>query len=155
VHQQGISRRRLRQRAGKDKPIYTQLRRVSGFTSQEIRAYATQNIEPGARVASDGLACFAAVAEAGIEHRAVVTGGGRPTLSEFKWVNTGLGNIKSAITGTCRSCSKQHAARYLAAYEYRFNRRFELAKMVQRLAAAATQTAPHSRKTIIAAEMSG
>jgi ribosomal protein L37AE/L43A/transposase-like protein len=139
----------------KDKPIYTQLRRVSGFTSQEIRAYATQNIEPGARVASDGLACFAAVAEAGMEHRAVVTGGGRPTLSEFKWVNTGLGNIKSAITGTCRSCSKQHAARYLASYEYRFNRRFELAKMVQRLAAVATQTAPHSRKTIIAAEMSG
>lgn len=139
----------------KDKPVYTQLRRVSGFTSQEIRTYAAQNIEPGAHVASDGLACFAAVAEAGMKHRAVITGGGRPALSEFKWVNTGLGNIKSAITGTCRSCSKRHAPRYLAAYEYRFNRRFELHTMVERLAVVATQTAPQTRKTIIAAEVSG
>ena len=76
-------------------------------------------------------------------------------MSEFKWVNTGLGNIKSAITGTCRSCSKQHAARYLAAYECRFDRRFELGKMVERLAAVATQTAPQTYKTIIAAEVSG
>lgn len=139
----------------KDKPVYTQLRRVSGFTSQEIKTYAAQNIETDARIASDGLACFAAVTEVGMKHRAVVTGGGRPALSEFKWVNTGLGNIKSAITGTCRSLRPQHAARYLAAYEYRFNRRFELNKMVERLATVATQTAPHTRKTIITAEMSG
>ncbi len=119
----------------RDKPVYTQLRRVSDFTSQTIRTYAAENIEHGARVASDGLACFAAVTQAGMKHRPTVTGGGRPTLSEFKWVNTGLGNIKSAMTGTCRSCSKKHAARYLAAYEYRFNRRFELGKMVEQLAA--------------------
>lgn len=139
----------------KDKPVYTQLRRVSGFTSQEIKTYAAQNIEPGAHVVSDGLACFAAVAAAGMKHRPAITGSGRPDEPEFKWVNTGLGNIKSAMTGTCRSCRKQHAARYLPAYEYRFNRRFELDKMVERLAAVAAQTAPQTRKTIIAAEMSG
>jgi ribosomal protein L37AE/L43A len=139
----------------KDKPVYTQLRRVSGFTSLEIRTYAAENIEPGTRVASDGLACFAAVAEAGIKHRPVVTGGGRPVVSEFKWVNTGLGNIKSAITGTCRSCRPQHAARYLAAYEYRFNRRFDLDKMVERLAAVAAKTTPQPRQTFKLAEMSG
>jgi ribosomal protein L37AE/L43A len=139
----------------KDKPVYTQLRRVSGFTSQEIKTYAAQNIEPGTHVASDGLACFAAVAEAGMKHRAVITGSGRPILSEFKWINTGLGNIKSAITGTCRSCRPQHAARYLAAYEYRFNRRFELDKMVERLATVAAKTAPQPRRTFKLAEMSG
>lgn len=75
-------------------------------------------------------------------HRPIVTGGGRPDEAEFKWVNTGLGNIKSAIAGTCRAVRPRHAARYLAAYEYRFNRRFELDKMVERLAAAAAKTAP-------------
>jgi hypothetical protein len=90
-----------------------------------------------------------------MKHRAVVTGGGRPALSEFKWINTGLGNIKSAITGTCRSCRPKHAARYLAAYEYRFNRRFELDRMVERLATVAAQTAPQPRQTFVAAEMSG
>jgi hypothetical protein len=138
-----------------DKPIYTQLRRVSGFTSAAIRSYATANIAPGSRVISDGLACFAAVTEAGVKHRAIVTGGGRPTVPEFKWVNTGLGNIKSAITGTCRSCSPQHADRYLAVYEYRFNRRFQLDRMVERLARCTMQTAPSPYKAIVAAEMSG
>ena len=137
------------------KPVYTQLRRVSCFTSQEIKTYAAANIQPGTHVTTDGLACFAAVTGAGMTHRPIVTGSGRPDAPEFKWVNTGLGNIKSAITGTCRSCRPQHAARYLAAYEYRFNRRFDLGKMVERLAAVAAKTPPYPRQTIPVAEMSG
>ena len=138
-----------------DKPIYTQLRRVASFTSEDIKAYAAASIEANARVATDGLSCFAAVASAGMNHRPAVTGGGRPDEPEFKWVNTGLGNIKSAITGTCRAIRPRHAARYLAAYEYRFNRRFELDKMVERLAAVAAKTAPQPRSIIASAEMSG
>jgi ribosomal protein L37AE/L43A len=138
-----------------NKPVYTQLRRVSGFTSAAIKSYAAANIASGSRVTSDGLACFAAVTEAGMKHRAIVTGSGRPTAPEFKWVNTGLGNIKSAITGTCRSCSPQHADRYLAAYEYRFNRRFQLDKMLKRLTAAAMQTAPTPYRAIVPAVTSG
>jgi hypothetical protein len=38
-----------------------------------------------------------------MKHIPIVTGGGRPTHPFFKWVNTGLGNLKSAIAGTCRS----------------------------------------------------
>ena len=138
-----------------DKPIYTQLRRVAGFTNTEIKAYAAANIEAGSHVATDGLACFAALTSAGMMHRPIVTGGGRPDEPEFKWVNTGLGNIKSAIAGTCRAIRPGHAARYLAAYEYRFNRRFELDKMVERLAAAAAKTAPQPHSIISPAEMSG
>lgn len=74
---------------------------------------------------------------------------------EFKWVNTGLGNIKSTITGTCRSCSTRHADRYLTAYEYRFNRRFRRASMAERLAVAAMQTAPTPYRTITPDEVSG
>jgi hypothetical protein len=40
----------------------------------------------------------------------------------FKWVNTTLGNIKSAITGTYRTIRDKHVPRYLAEFEYRFNR---------------------------------
>ena len=37
-------------------------------------------------------------------HRAIRTGSGRQAarMAPFKWVNTTLGNIKSAITGTYR-----------------------------------------------------
>ena len=138
-----------------DKPVYTQLRRVAGFTSQAVKTYAAANIEAGARVTTDGLACFAAVTAAGMKHQPIITGGGRPDEPEFKWVNTTLGNIKRAITGTCRAVRPRHSARYLAAYEYRFNRRFELDRMVQRLAAVAADTAPHPRSVIATAEMPG
>ncbi len=32
-------------------------------------------------------------------------------------MNTGFGNVKSAITGTCRSCDPHHVTSYLAGYE--------------------------------------
>jgi hypothetical protein len=75
----------------------------------------------------------------GCRHEAlpIGTGGGRPTHPFLKWVNIGLGNLKSAIVGTCRSFDEQHADRYLAAYEWRFNRRFDLAQNLERLARVA------------------
>ena len=78
-----------------DKPIYTQLRCVAGFTNSEIKAYAAASIEAGSPVATDGLACFAALTSAGMMHRPIVTGGGRPDEPEFKWVNTGLGTSRA------------------------------------------------------------
>ena len=98
-----------------------QLRRVPGFTQAALTDYAKANLEPGLWVISDGLDCFTGVKEAGMKHLAFVTGGGRPTHPYFTWANIGLGNIKSAIVGTCRSFDSQHADRYLAAYEWRFN----------------------------------
>lgn len=65
-------------------------------------------------------------------------------------LNTGLGNVKSAITGTLRSCDPQHAPRYLAAFEWRYNRRFDLKDNLCRLARAAATIPPQPRKAIIA-----
>jgi hypothetical protein len=143
----------------KGKPVYAQLRRVAGFTKEAIKDYAASNIVRGSRVASDGLGCFLGLKEAGMRHLPIVTDSGRPKNPLFKWVNTGLGNIKSAITGTCRSLDTQHANRYLAAYEWRFNRRFELDKNVERLARAAMLSAPLPYRAIALvrtrAEMTG
>jgi ribosomal protein L37AE/L43A len=132
------------------KPIHMQLRRVRGFTQDAIAAYAAANIEPGSWIVSDGLNCFPGVKKAGMKHLPVVTGGGRPEHPFFKWVNIGLGNLKSAIVGTCRSFDEQHADRYLAAYEWRFNRRFDLAQNLERLARVALQTLPKPYRSITA-----
>jgi transposase-like protein len=141
------------------KPTYMHLRPVAGFTKEALKAYGESSIAPGALVVSDGLSCFEGLGQAGHMHIAVVTGGGRPKDQRFKWLNIALGNIKSAITGTCRSCDDRHSARYLAAYEWRFNRRFDLAKNVERLARAGARAKPRPRQEIAAvrtrAEMSG
>ena len=141
------------------KPIHTQLRRVPGFTQDAIESYAAASIEPGSWVISDGLGCFLGVKAAGMKHLPIVTGGGRPEHPFFKWVNIGLGNIKSAIVGTCRSFDGQHTERYLAAFEWRYNRRFDLDKNIERLARVAVRTQPRPYRSIAAvrpaAEMTG
>jgi hypothetical protein len=130
------------------KPTYTQMRCVASFNKAEIRAYAQAGLERGTRVLSDGFSSFEVVRELGMEHLAIKSGGGRPGDARFKWVNTGLGNVKSAITGTVRSCSRFHAQRYLAAYEYRFNRRLDLPKMIERLATVGARTSPKPYRTL-------
>ena len=130
----------------KGKPMHAQLRVVDGFTKEAIRDWARASIRPGSHVLSDGLGCFNGIDEAGIAHTPIVTGGGRPKDPQFLWVNITLGNVKSAVTGTCRSLDERHAPRYLAAYEWRYNRRFDLAENLGRLArvAVATKPAPYA-----------
>lgn len=142
------------------RPIYTHMRPVAAFTKEAIKTYAIRSIEPGSRVLSDGLGCFNGIDEAGLKHVVKVTGGGRPDDADFKWVNTGLGNVKSAITGTLRSCDTQHVPRYLVAFEWRYDRRFDLKENLGRLARAAAKIPPQPRKSIttiqsVPAETSG
>jgi hypothetical protein len=63
----------------------------------------------------------------------------------FKWVNTTLGSIKSAVTGTYRTIRDKHVPRYLAEFEYRFNRRYDLAAMMP--ASAMSQSEPRQCHT--------
>ena len=74
----------------------------------------------------------------------MATGGGKRAAgwSPFKWVNTTLGNVKAAIVGTYRQLSPAHAARYLASFAWRFNRRFQLETMLPRFLHSAAHTSP-------------
>jgi len=117
-------------------PVRLKLRKVAGFTKHAIAGFAKRSLEPSCLVLSDGLACFRQVTTAGCTHQPSKTGGGLAAVRNpaFKWVNTALSNIKAAITGTYRAISQKHVPRYLAEFEYRFNRRYDLAAMIPRLA---------------------
>ena len=64
-------------------------------------------------------------------------------MAPFKWVNTTLGNIKSAITGTYRNLGPDHAQRYLASFAWRYNRRYQLNTMIPRFVHSAARTQTH------------
>jgi transposase-like protein len=106
----------------------------------------------GSNVVSDGLSCWPAVEKAGCDHFPMVTGSGRQAArwAPFRWVNTVLGNIKTAITGTYHHVSSKHAQSYLTSFAYRFNRRYQLDSIVERLAWAAAHTTPQPYRVIIA-----
>ena len=125
-----------------------------GFRRAEIASLAQRNFHPASTVVSDGLRCFAGVGKAGCVHQPIITGSGRRAAltPAFKWVNTTLGNIKSAIAGTYRAIRDKHVPRYLAEFEYRFNRRYDLAAMIPRLGYVALRTPPMPYRLLKLAE---
>ena len=60
-------------------------------------------------------------------------------------VNTILGNVKRSLDGTYHHFEAHYATRYLAEFQYRFNRRYDLAAMLQRLLQAAATALPLPR----------
>ncbi len=126
------------------KPDRIVLRRVGRFSKTAIARFAGATLDAGVHAISDGLRCFSAVTTAGCAHTKVKTGSGPKSAKNprFKWVNTVLGNIKAAMVGTYRAVRAKHVPRYLAEFEYRFNRRYRLETMIDRLAYVSMRTPP-------------
>ena len=131
-------------------PMYLKLSLVSGFTLNAIGKWARANLAPGTVVTSDGLGCFAAVTDAKCVHVPLVAGGLKPRdLPEFKWVNTVLGNLKTTLAGTFHSLKyRKYAGHYLAAFAYRFNRRFDLRGLVARLIVDVARCTPAKESVV-------
>lgn len=138
-----------------DRPLRIRLTPVPGFTLKAIAAWAKDHLSPESAVFSDGLACFGAVTEAGCSHHPTVMAGRKPKdVPEFQWINTILGNLKTSLSGCYHSFDfRKYAVRYLAAFCYRFNRRFDLRAMHQRLLTAAVCSAPQPLRSIRLADV--
>ena len=134
------------------KPRRLKLTVVKGSRKKEVEKLAKRDFAPGSNVVSDGLSCWPAVEGAGCAHFPMVTGSGKRAASwaPSRWVNTTLGNIKTAIAGTYHHVSAKHAQSYLTSFAYRFNRRFQLDSIVERLAWAAAHAAPQPYRIVIA-----
>lgn len=117
---------------------------VPNFRKKTIKDWAERTLAHGAKAFSDGLACFRGIADAGCVHLPTVTGGGAESMNieQFKWVNIMLGNVKNSLRGAYHKLDSKHLPRYLAEFNYRFNRRFDLGSMVERLGRIAARTAP-------------
>lgn len=129
---------------------------IQPFTKEAVAAFASQHLSPKCEVISDGLWCFEAVKSVGATHQRTVTGGGVHSVSlpQFKAVNTVLSNLKTAISGTYHAFDfKKYGHRYLAEAQYRFNRRFDLSVILERLLRAAASTPRQPERIIRLAEL--
>ncbi len=135
-------------------PDRIKLTPVPGFTTDTIIEWSKSHLSPGCTVLSDGLACFGGVSAAGCLHIPIVVGGRKPDeLPEFRWVNTVLGNVKTSLSGAYHAFDfGKYAGRYLAAIAYRFNRRFHLKTLPDRLLVAAVATGPRPEAWLRLAE---
>ncbi|KAB2889614.1 MAG: IS1595 family transposase [Desulfobulbaceae bacterium] len=126
----------------KKHPLYLKLSHFSGFTLNEISAWSAKHLRPESHVISDVLNCFPAVTQNQCQHEPIVTsvGGKYADRKVFQWLNTVIGNVKNSMHGTHHAISSRHLPRYLAEFCYRFNRRFQLHTMVDRLTYVALRT---------------
>ncbi len=106
------------------------------FSSEAIATLASENLATGCAVLSDGLACFFSVTTAGCSTEVNVTGGRYPSeLPQFRWINTILGNLKTSLSGTLHAFNfGKVARRYPGGFCFRFNRRFAMPEMIDRIA---------------------
>ncbi|MCP4117743.1 MAG: IS1595 family transposase [Desulfobacteraceae bacterium] len=136
------------------KPHLMKLSQIKGFRLTEIARWSMHHLRPYSTIVSDGLSCFNAVEKAQCIHERHVLGGGQEAVEHpsFKWVNTILGNLKNSLRGTYHGRRKKYIPRYLAEFQYRFNRRYELEKLVPRLAYVGARTPPMPDRLLKLAE---
>lgn len=136
-------------------PLYAVFSKVKAFSNAEVEEWATRSLVPSSTVASDGLWCFQSVTKAGCTQQREVVGRGRKStdMECFTWVNTIIGNLKTAISGTYHAFDfEKYAHRYLGEYQYRFNRRFDLASLLPRMVTAAARTGKRTERWLRLAE---
>lgn len=117
---------------------------IPGFTLNAITQWARKNLAPGSTVLSDRLACFGAVTLADCAHQSTVVAGRKPKdVPELQWINRVMGNLKTGLSGRYHGFGfRKYAKQYLGAFAYRFNRRFDLRTLPQRMLVAALQLRP-------------
>ncbi len=115
------------------------------FTKQSIAEFAAKSLVAPATLVSDGLGCFTAIQGTGILHERHINFGGPASVEhpEFLAVNTILGNLKTALSGTYHAFAfEKYEHRYLAQVQYLSNRRYDPRSILRRLARAACLNGP-------------
>lgn len=137
------------------KPVTVCLSRQPA-TGEDVVVFTLNSVKPGAKVVSDGAPSFNYVRWQFLaEHQPIVTGGGKQAceIPQLKAINTVLGNLKTAITGTYHAFKfTKYTDRYLAEYQYRFNRRFDLRALLKRIIRAAAHCKPTPETALRMAE---
>jgi hypothetical protein len=84
----------------------------------------------------DGLSCVVGIQDVGCRHQPMATGSGKQAVQNpaFQWANTLLANLTNSVAATDHAIRAKHVPRYLAQFQYRFNRRYRLGDMIPRLA---------------------
>lgn len=142
------------QRNTKGHPIFIRFSRVGSFSASEMLGWGQKHLKPNTIVVSDGLACFKSFRNIGHFHYSVTTSGryNSPDFTVFDWLNTIIGNVKNKITSTYHGMDHRHLPRYLAEFCFRFNRRYNLKRLLESLIYYSSKIGPIPERQLRLAE---
>ncbi len=129
-------------------PEYMKATMLETVDSESVIEFAQTSVAEGSSIASDGLAVYKKLAEAGYIHlpenfNAV------ENPEHLKWLHIVIGNLKAFINGTYHGVAKLHLQSFLDEFSYRFNRRFWPSQLFARTLVACACASPFTRYDLI------
>src|SRR5216683_774119 len=91
-------------------------------TAADLGNFVRSNAKPGARIITDGLKSYDALADS-FRHYSIVQDGGKNAGVVLPIVHVLFSNVKTWLNGTFHGVSAKHLPRYAREWNYRFNRR--------------------------------
>ena len=140
-------------KSDKGHPVHVQLEVVKGFRRPLVERWARAHLQPNAHVRSDGLSAFRALETTAATHqRLIVNGDNRMLDTAFFWSSTIMGNLKTSLQGVYHQIHRKYVPRFLALFQYRFNRRMDLKELVIGLMRLAANSCPTPLRQLRLAE---
>lgn len=133
-----------------NKPHRIKLGVLPSFRYAPFCQWVQRNVKAWSHVISDDFPCFRALCNLRYFHERHIVENSRDPLKTvpFNWVNTLLGNLKTALAGTFHKLSKHHLQRHFSTFVYRFNRRYHLPEMLKRFTYIALRTPPMPKRLL-------
>lgn len=102
------------------------------FTRSSIGSWVQAALSVPYALCSDSLSGFAALKSNKIKHKPINIRANTTTKDQlFQAINTIAGNLKSYLLGIHNAIGEDNLARYLAAFAWQFNHRYNLKKAFQ------------------------
>ena len=127
------------------KPDQLKLSLLKTFSHANIAKWREKNIAEFSKVFSDGLPAFSALKGENIEHVAVnISKNPQEKDGLFMAINTVMGNLKRYILGIHHAVRAHRVARYLSAFAWRFNNRYNLKDAFSNALTTVINQKPHT-----------
>jgi transposase-like protein len=124
-------------------------------TAADLGGFVRGAAKPGARIITDGLKSYDALADS-FRHYSIVQDGGKNADAVLPIVHVLFSNVKTWLNGTFHGVSAKHLPRYAREWNYRFNRRGRIADLTDfLLRRAATRPTITYRQLVDGAQING
>jgi len=138
-----------------DSVQYVRFDLLTDLNGDTMKDWAKKALISSCHLVTDGYSSLTAASSVITEHEAIVVSPYQSSDFEcFRWINTVISNAKTSMKGAYHGFKvSKYAASYLAEFQYRFNRRFDLHALVPRLMYACVQIQPRTLAWIRTAEL--
>ena len=110
----------------------TYLKKIATHSTKELGSFIRQNVAAGTTVITDGLPSYAFL-EAGYEHVPIVIKEHKKSGELLPKVHIVIANLKMWLRGTFNRYPEKHIQSYLNEFTFRFNRRWKLENIFDKL----------------------